>query len=152
VYEFDKDLADTWKRIATEFNELMELKSSKSQKRVSENNKTASIIEEVGITRNQALTRTLNRPAEERKRPRLSRTNLNALLLSEDQERKDEAQTWLEVCWIVVLLLLLMLVLLLIICFFGISFLGISGRSKHGGWSGANGRPRRVGECESRRR
>jgi len=50
VYEFDKDLADTWKRIATEFNELMELKSSKSQKRVSETNKTASIIEKRVIT------------------------------------------------------------------------------------------------------
>jgi hypothetical protein len=78
---------------------LMELKSSKSQKRAADTNQTASVIEKGVLSRNQVVTRTINRPVQERKRPKLSKTNLNALLISEDQQMKDDAEQWLKLCY-----------------------------------------------------
>ena len=98
------DLAATWQKLSAEYAECNEHKSTQAQKKVVEQAKDAELVTKGVLTRNQALTRTINRPDVQLKRNRMNRADLNDCLKSRDQERKDDAQKWLLVCCTIVLL------------------------------------------------
>jgi hypothetical protein len=99
-YDYDLELAATWKKLATEYVESTEQKSTQTLKKVQEQAKNDELVMKGVLTRNQALTRTVNRPPDaSAKRPRLSRVNLSSCLQVEDQKRKDDAEKWLKVCY-----------------------------------------------------
>ena len=66
-------------------------------KNVQDKAQSEEVVEKGVLTRNQALTRTMNRPNTVLKRQRLNRQDLNACLKAEDQKRKEDAEMWLKV-------------------------------------------------------
>ena len=100
----DLDLAAIWKKLAAEYAESMEQKSTQSLKTNQDQAKNDEIVMKGVLTRNQALTRTVNRPpGSSSKRERMSRVNLSSCLQIEDQKRKDDAEKWLKVCIVALL-------------------------------------------------
>jgi len=96
-YEFDLDLSASWKTLATEFVECTDEKTKQSLKNVQDKAQNEEVVEKGVLTRNQELTRTMNRPDTVLKRQRLNRQDLNACLKAEDQTRKEDDEMWLKV-------------------------------------------------------
>ena len=97
-YEHDMDLAATWKQLATEYVECTEQRSTQTLKKVQEQARNDEVVLKGVLTRNQALTRTINRPGLVSKRQRMNRVDMTVCLQSEDLKRKQEAEKWLQVC------------------------------------------------------
>jgi hypothetical protein len=97
-YDYDHDLAASWKQITTEFAESTEQRSTQNLKKVQEQAKIDEVVTKGVLSRNQVVTRTMNRPPGALpKRQKLNRVNLSSCLQTEDQLRKDDAEKWLLV-------------------------------------------------------
>jgi len=73
---------------------------------VLEQAKSAELVTKGVLSRNQALTRTINRPDSLLKRNRLNKTDLGECLKSQDHEKKQEAEKWLQVGYVLLPLIL----------------------------------------------
>ena len=96
-YHYDEDLAATWIKIATELSECSEQKSTQAQKKELEQVKSAELVTKGVLSRNQAITRTINLPESMLKRTRPNRMDLGDCLKSDEQKRKEDAERWLKV-------------------------------------------------------
>ncbi len=97
-YDYDLDLAASWQQITTEYVESTEQRSTQTLKKVQEQAKIDEVVTKGVLSRNQAVTRTMNRPPGALpKRQKLNRVDLSSCLQTQDKIRKDDAEKWLLV-------------------------------------------------------